>query len=817
MKEIRFELDCETDTLHFHDEMEIMYVLSGRCAVMMSSHNFVMGTEDVVVFNPFELHEMYRESGAHTLSFYIPMSILEQAGLGSVRCCSSIQKEQEDFFRIFRVRLAALFLCCKEEKMYQQVNVLNHLFGVLAILKQCFEVEEQRGKWVPQDGGWIKEAVLYIREHFCEAITIQEVAEHVYLSKSYLSREFQNQMGVSFSDYLRKMRLEKAAHLLSTGTQSVTDIALECGFSNTNTFIVNFRQEYGKTPNVYRKHTPKIKSEKNKDDSVIVSYMSLLRYVQYEDNFQSFDKGKQKVRRIDADVRRDEGTMKLCHREAICIGWAKDLLQENVRNAVRRSVHEIQFKFLYFHGILDDTIGIYHEAEDGSPVLSFTYMDMVFDFIISVNLRPWINFCYTPIKLGKNSKNPYGASCINLPEDLNRWKILISGVMNHLIERYGVERIRTWRYSPSNALFVYYGVFTMEEYLDYYRATYQAIRECLPEAHISGCMLDTGFLTLDGEKYLVQFLEYCTRNLCLPDALTFQCFQCDYSKSTRQETEEKLSTGREGQDKEPAIVSEDPDILEKEIAFVRKIADEHGGKKLPIIIHSWNSTIWQADLGNDTCFKAAFLFRSFLKNSGKVAGLTYCYLTDNSERMLVNANAFHGGLGLMNYEGIPKAAYNAFKLLNKLEGVIVAQGDGYVILRSRDRKKLRVGLYHYCHYNMNTHIDYVLSEEEQRSYDRYYGFQESGVMSFRFYLSGMLEGSYEKQSYSINREHGSGYDNWMNMGAPKIITNAQKEYLKQITIPNYQYETTQVGANGELILSAVLEAHEVRVITIEKR
>jgi xylan 1,4-beta-xylosidase len=118
---------------------------------------------------------------------------------------------------------------------------------------------------------------------------------------------------------------------------------------------------------------------------------------------------------------------------------------------------------------------------------------------------------------------------------------------------------------------------------------------------------------------------------------------------------------------------------------------------------------------------------------------------------------------------------------------------------------------------MNTHIDYVLSEEEQRSYDRYYGFQESGVMSFRFYLSGMLEGSYEKQSYSINREHGSGYDNWMNMGAPKIITNAQKEYLKQITIPNYQYETTQVGANGELILSAVLEAHEVRVITIEKR
>jgi xylan 1,4-beta-xylosidase len=809
MKEIRFELDCDTDTLHILDEMEIMYVLSGRCAIMMAGHKFVMGPEDVVVFNPFELHEMYRESGSHTLSFYIPMSILEQAGLGSVGCCSSIQKEQEDYFRILRARLAALFSCCKEEKMY-------YLFGVLAILKQCFEME-QGAKWTLADVGWIKDAVLYIREHFCEAITIQEVADHVYLSKSYLSREFQNQMGVSFSDYLRKMRLEKGARLLSTGAQSVTDIAMECGFSNTNTFIVNFRQEYGETPNVYRKRHPEKESEVNKEDPGKVSYMSLLRYAQYEDSFQAFGKGQQKVLRLDVDVRGDEGTLELCHREAICIGWAKDLLQENVRNAVRRAAREIQFKFLYFHGILDDTIGIYHEAEDGSPLLSFTYMDMVFDFIISVNRKPWINFGYTPLKLAKTTKNPYGASSIDLPEDLDRWKILISGVMNHLIERYGIERIRTWRYSPSNALFAFYGVFSMEKYLEYYHATYEAIRECLPEAHISGCMLDTGLLKLDGEKYLVQFLEYCTRHLCLPDVLTFQCFQCDYSKSPRQETEEKLSTGREGQDKEPAIVSADPDILEKEIAYVRKIADEHGGRKLPIIIHSWNSTIWQADLGNDTCFKAAFLFRSFLKNSAKVDGMTYCYLTDNSERMLVNANAFHGGLGLMNYEGIPKAAYNAFRLLNKLEGIIVAQGEGYVILRSRDRKKLRVGLYHYCHYNMDTHIDYVLSEEEQRSYDRYYEFQESGAISFRFYLSGMPEGSYEKQSYSISREHGSGYDNWMNMGAPEIITNAQREYLEQMTIPAYQYEPLHVGESGELLLSTVLEPHEVRVITIEKR
>jgi beta-xylosidase len=56
--------------------------------------------------------------------------------------------------------------------------------------------------------------------------------------------------------------------------------------------------------------------------------------------------------------------------------------------------------------------------------------------------------------------------------------------------------------------------------------------------------------------------------------------------------------------------------------FRRDESPDRADQNLEILIHSWNSTIWQADLGNDTCFKVAFLFRSFLKNSAKVDAFT---------------------------------------------------------------------------------------------------------------------------------------------------------------------------------------------------
>ncbi|MGN0400520.1 MAG: hypothetical protein ACI4EO_10455 [Blautia sp.] len=140
-----------------------------------------------------------------------------------------------------------------------------------------------------------------------------------------------------------------------------------------------------------------------------------------------------------------------------------------------------------------------------------------------------------------------------------------------------------------------------------------------------------------------------------------------------------------------------------------------------------------------------------------------------------------------------------------------------MVTRSKNKKKIQIGLYYYCHYDMETHIDYVLPNEEQRTIDRYYGFSDPGVKSIHLHLSGLQEGIYNKESYTIDREQGNSYDIWMRMGAPEFISPMQQKYLERVSVPGYQYERILVDESGEVLISAVLAAHEVRMVSIEKK
>ena len=162
MNEIRFELDCDLGTPHFHEEVEILYVLSGRLAVMTEGENFVMGPEALVVFNSFQHHELYREAGSHTLSVYISLEVMLQAQVGRVRCISNLQPEQEEWFGLLRVKLALIFRDHRQSQGERRLYILSELFGLLGILKQQFERKEEKGTRGGAGTERMREVLLYI-------------------------------------------------------------------------------------------------------------------------------------------------------------------------------------------------------------------------------------------------------------------------------------------------------------------------------------------------------------------------------------------------------------------------------------------------------------------------------------------------------------------------------------------------------------------------------------------------------------------------------------------------------------------------------
>lgn len=102
-----------------------------------------------------------------------------------------------------------------------------------------------------------QEIVSYIRDyidaHFSENISLKTLAStQLYMNVSYLSRLFKSQTGSSFRTYLTNVRMQKAAQMLCCGNESVTHIAVECGYTDVSHFILLFRRRYGVTPNAYR-------------------------------------------------------------------------------------------------------------------------------------------------------------------------------------------------------------------------------------------------------------------------------------------------------------------------------------------------------------------------------------------------------------------------------------------------------------------------------------------------------------------------------------------------------------------------------------
>jgi AraC family transcriptional regulator len=94
--------------------------------------------------------------------------------------------------------------------------------------------------------------VAYIKENIREHLSLELLSQKACMSSSHFSRSFKNELGISPSEYILKERLRLAKQYLTTTSYQIKEVCFMAGFNNINYFIRAFKQEFGKTPNVYR-------------------------------------------------------------------------------------------------------------------------------------------------------------------------------------------------------------------------------------------------------------------------------------------------------------------------------------------------------------------------------------------------------------------------------------------------------------------------------------------------------------------------------------------------------------------------------------
>lgn len=98
----------------------------------------------------------------------------------------------------------------------------------------------------------ISQAVTYIQKHFNEQISLSQVASEVHLNTTYLSYLYKQEMGINFSDYLTKLRLDRIKELLRGSSRSIKDCAAAAGFQDYRNFCKLFKKDTGMRPAEYR-------------------------------------------------------------------------------------------------------------------------------------------------------------------------------------------------------------------------------------------------------------------------------------------------------------------------------------------------------------------------------------------------------------------------------------------------------------------------------------------------------------------------------------------------------------------------------------
>ena len=250
--------------VHWHDEVEIIYIKKGVITIYIGDERFPAEGGDLFFVNTGELHFMESEDmGVEYYTLLFPLTFL------SFQIEDAL--EQEVFLPLRHKKL--LFptrakemdtkeymtnIICEVIKINEEKQIgyqLRTRICLLELIERFLEEGTLRQADIISTEGMQRELLAYIQAHYTEKITLTMLAREFHLSEKYISWYFKEHFNISFMQYVSHLRMTRAKHLLYATEQSITEIAFSCGYPSVNFFIRSFKDIHGITPLQYRKQS----------------------------------------------------------------------------------------------------------------------------------------------------------------------------------------------------------------------------------------------------------------------------------------------------------------------------------------------------------------------------------------------------------------------------------------------------------------------------------------------------------------------------------------------------------------------------------
>jgi xylan 1,4-beta-xylosidase len=365
-------------------------------------------------------------------------------------------------------------------------------------------------------------------------------------------------------------------------------------------------------------------------------------------------------------------------------------LRESYREDLRAVKQATDFESIRFHGILMDEVGLYDpdrktknpglaaQAANDASVYNFSYVDQIYDGLLENHVRPYVELSFMPKKMASDPAALHAfwyKPNVSPPKDYALWDAMIRALATHLIRRYGIDEVATWKFEVWNEPNIDFWVGNPKQatYFELYDHTARALKAVSPRLQVGGPSTAQA-------AWVAPFLAHAKANNVPVDFVSTHVYANDTADNV-------LGTNEN--------IPRDTMVWRA----VKKVHDEIASSAyptIPLIFSEYNASYANEPNVTDSTFMGPWLANNIRLCDGLTQSMDYWAFSDVFEEQGVVRTPFYGGFGLMAADHIPKPVFNVFTILHKLGDRRVAFDSDSALITETQAGSLAIAVWNYA-------------------------------------------------------------------------------------------------------------------------
>ncbi|WP_342766647.1 GH39 family glycosyl hydrolase [Xylanimonas oleitrophica] len=411
-------------------------------------------------------------------------------------------------------------------------------------------------------------------------------------------------------------------------------------------------------------------------------------------------------------------------------------------------------------------------------------MDQVVDAYLEVGIKPFLELGFMPSGLASGDQTVFWwKGNVTPPADHRQWAALVQAVLRHLVDRYGIEEVRTWPvevWNEPNLVNFWQGA-DQEAYFRLYETTVLALKEVDADLQVGGPAISPG-----ADDWWAPFADFVARRDLPTDFVSFHAYTSGPAQHVPFGVYQTLRR---------------PESLLEQFATPGKLLAGTVLAGKPVHVTEFNTSYRPDNPVHDTAYNAAYLAPVLAAGGDVVDSFSYWTFCDVFEEENIPTSIFHGGFGMLTHRQIKKPTYHLYAFMARMGADVLARGDDHLVTRDAAGRVTVLAWQ-----PVGGTDDPVEPERHELSLS-----VPVGPAAAR---PGRLPAAAYVHRSDTDEERGNAFTAWQRMGRPASPTHRQEDALREAAEPVRSHTTLPV-VDGRVRLDVTLGRHGVTLLEID--